>query len=1248
MSFFFAVLAVAFTAVIVRLSERISQASNRLDRHENDLKTLIGMVLKLEEAANASAADSEVRSGPRTSEAESTTIVTSGVKSAVTSVTPIPSRKEIVAVPPRQPAPVSQEEPESAARKDVAPKPIRSRPKEAPARGAFDDPRSLPPTPPKAVVSESVKRWRRIERAFAEHWTGILGAVALVAGIVFLGTYTGIRLAPRERTLMVTGAALLLGVASAYFNRIEKWMPFAAWLRSSAAAVFLFACFASSAIPAFQWIDPTGGWALAVLLTGIGVNLYSGSRVSGQEFASLHVVLSMVPLALMPQSATASVIATGVTLIGLGLSRQTRWDFHALITLSAFGIFQVAWYLRQPLSLGGMERVLGLSAVALVVLTVVLVRYRGLWAVEGSSRPRAFRALPFVVHLGSWTMLASAFGVYVRESTPRGFALLALAGFVFYLSRIARRRHIRWIYLTDTLVAQTLVFVGLISLHAFVFHWMVVPPLLLLQSCLFLRLAASDGETVLEEMGTRVVQGTAVGMALVALAVSNPASLMGSRNAVLLVASALVAGGLVLLRSRRDWNSHALFFLSASAILHADWYQGAIEWHGVDRITGALAAALIASVVAFIHYRRNSGPTSLEVSPFVLHLGNWTFLATALIAYAGEGPRTPLLLALGGVVFWLSRIWRRKSPGWIYRTDTLVAEALGFVSLVTLYPFVFHWLLIFPVALLLAGLFLKVASDDDDPVLMRVGIHVVHGAALGLVVSGLVALVTDPAIVNQNAVILLAGAFIAGAIHLYLASTHGEAFDSLARCGIRGSGSVGELSTIGLGAGLIGTVALFHLWGGDWMAVAALGLSAGSLIVSRWFGLRSPAIAALFILGPAFLLSWWDLIGNHPVPVVSQILYHVGPLALAGVLVIIIDVPEPVRRIARVSITYLLGVHLGIACCTLFEPASDLLPAVVWLSLSLIALEAANRAGNELTRPALHIAYGLIVAFAAGYALVVLMSEAYVGPVRARLLIEGYSLAVLLYWWNYRPGATLESQKLWRSVHPLFLELVLIFVGTVNLVESPVQFRPAVWAALALVAIDRRVGSLFDERFRFYSLVFFWLASLDLVIVTSNFALPSPAWYEDPGSTGALAMALQVVYLIVGSERLNLTNLAAPPMPGRLAVWARAVGRREPLWIYYPFFVAGAVFLYWQFNDTALLTLLWAGEAFAVFAVSLIIREGHFRHMAMGALVACLVRLMFIDMHEADLGLRGLVFVGVGLLMLGMNALYTKYRDRLA
>jgi hypothetical protein len=50
--------------------------------------------------------------------------------------------------------------------------------------------------------------------------------------------------------------------------------------------------------------------------------------------------------------------------------------------------------------------------------------------------------------------------------------------------------------------------------------------------------------------------------------------------------------------------------------------------------------------------------------------------------------------------------------------------------------------------------------------------------------------------------------------------------------------------------------------------------------------------------------------------------------------------------------------------------------------------------------------------------------------------------------------------------------------------------------------------------------------------------------------------------------------------------------------------------------------------------------------VALVGLGACLLRLLAVDMAQADLGLRGLVFIGVGLLLLALNAIVNRLRSR--
>ena len=77
-----------------------------------------------------------------------------------------------------------------------------------------------------------------------------------------------------------------------------------------------------------------------------------------------------------------------------------------------------------------------------------------------------------------------------------------------------------------------------------------------------------------------------------------------------------------------------------------------------------------------------------------------------------------------------------------------------------------------------------------------------------------------------------------------------------------------------------------------------------------------------------------------------------------------------------------------------------------------------------------------------------------------------------------------------------------------------------------------------------------------------------------------------------------------------------------------------------------LLTGMKSVKTGRLFTLGVVLRDSQFRLASLLALGACLLRLVSIDMAQADPVLRGLVFVGVGLLMVGMNAISTRFRDR--
>ena len=92
----------------------------------------------------------------------------------------------------------------------------------------------------------------------------------------------------------------------------------------------------------------------------------------------------------------------------------------------------------------------------------------------------------------------------------------------------------------------------------------------------------------------------------------------------------------------------------------------------------------------------------------------------------------------------------------------------------------------------------------------------------------------------------------------------------------------------------------------------------------------------------------------------------------------------------------------------------------------------------------------LVVAFVLAYALVVIQTQAYVGPLPARMLIELFALAVIAYWWFSQPREAVAQHSAWLQAHPFFLELGLIALAVTNVVEVQAQWRPLTWSLVAL------------------------------------------------------------------------------------------------------------------------------------------------------------------------------------------------------
>lgn len=305
------------------------------------------------------------------------------------------------------------------------------------------------------IKKEKNELWEKIETQFIENWTGILGSVILVAGIVFLGIYAAFHISPFSRFSMIVGASGVLFGLFGYLKSKNKWIKLGLWLRSSAGAVFLFACLGAGGIDELKWID-NSLYAYFVLVLGISINLILGFVGGKQVFASLHVLLSLIALSVAPQNNLVFITGTIITLIGILFTLRERWDYHLLLTVGSYFAYHMYWYFQLK-DLQDINTI-GIVSSVLVGLSGALIHYRKIYKSD------LFDIKPFSVHLANWGFLGIALFFHSVGSYWKPVYIFSAAIIIFSLARYARGLSIRWLYSTDTLVSMIIGIIGVISL----------------------------------------------------------------------------------------------------------------------------------------------------------------------------------------------------------------------------------------------------------------------------------------------------------------------------------------------------------------------------------------------------------------------------------------------------------------------------------------------------------------------------------------------------------------------------------------------------------------------------------------------------------------------------------------------------------------------------------------------------------------------------------------------------------------
>lgn len=755
---------------------------------------------------------------------------------------------------------------------------------------------------------------------------------------------------------------------------------------------------------------------------------------------------------------------------------------------------------------------------------------------------------------------------------------------------------------------------------------------------------------------TQVFASLHVILSLAALAVS-------PRLQVSLILAAVVSLFGVLLTFRARWEYHLLTTLTAFLSYHLYWFFSLMLNQQAKiplqlRLTGIAVTALIGIAAMFIHYQKEYESRRFEPIPFIVHLLNWTYMAVGFILYSTGSRWSTIVIACAALAaYMLSRIAKKLNIRWLLITDMLLAEAIALVSIYTLTRWEFAPVTIIGFAWIETLIFFVVSFREEENILRTAGLVLESLSATAILAAPLSFLdFSNTASLLRHSLILSIEFILYSVFHFYLFRSYGERLDS-PRSFFENFSQ--EFSFNGILVGILPFFIFLHIqkfaWAGYAIAVAAAIL----LWLRQRFQMNGLGIGtAVFIIG-THLTAWYRIFEMRDAAIGKIAIYGIPFFLISALAMKLSDLKFKNRKIPTPAL-YLFTIHLVLFSYILLRKVSLFIPGVLWLILSILYLEIALAIGRKYSLTSLkdmykkgstikHLlawAWIFLVLFLLRHTAVHLQSESYLAGFKVRLWIQVFALFILLYWATVKNRASQEQHPQSRYLFPLMWDAALVFFISIVFIEVPKDWLPLAWilTSYILLAVGH-IQKLELSRFRFYSLFFFWIANFHIAFISSSTPTPAFPFIEQAWVKGLQGIFLLLVYIITFYKIKPIADVTFPDRIQKMSKWVNQVRTRQYRWVYYPYFIGVTLFLYWTFNGP-LLTLLWVLEAFCIFVLAIFLRENQFRIVSMLGLSGCLVRLILFDLGRSDTLTRALVFLGVGILMIIMNSLYNKFRDR--
>ncbi len=237
---------------------------------------------------------------------------------------------------------------------------------------------------------------------------------------------------------------------------------------------------------------------------------------------------------------------------------------------------------------------------------------------------------------------------------------------------------------------------------------------------------------------------------------------------------------------------------------------------------------------------------------------------------------------------------------------------------------------------------------------------------------------------------------------------------------------------------------------------------------------------------------------------------------------------------------------------------------------------------------------------------------------RTSSAVHRWSMAALFQ------AAMLGVNRTLRYGKPIYSYLAVGLLGLVIAAELPARYIGIGWLVLALVLLEFGIRRrLLEFRMQSYA---FAVAGAAL----TTYRLPEGIW--------TAALAVIVCYLAQWRSPVAKQSQSG-------ALWNVLDNHSATFWSLLGTALLTILFSY-QFPG-GLLTMAWGGEALVLLSIGFPLRERVLRLQGLAVFGVCIAKLFFYDLRHLETLYRILSFIALGILLLAVSWVYTRFRERI-